>query len=143
MWLSIVKILAVLACSSEAMIAGVGAPATIAPGSVADLKIWTGAVYPKAEDIAIAFGWSSRDSAKHGQIGNLLRYTYIGPYESSLGLFNISIPVKFPADLPKGEGVISASIFSLLHDENIAGLRNIQINVTFDKQTSSNYVFEE
>jgi hypothetical protein len=46
---------------------------------VADLKIWTGSVKPRADDIAVAFGWSPRDSAVEGNIGNLLRYTYIGP----------------------------------------------------------------
>ncbi|CAH0056293.1 unnamed protein product [Clonostachys solani] len=139
---SIAAILAVWACSSEANIVGVGAPETIQPGSAADLKIWTGGVYPSSIDIAVAFGWSPRDSAVKGNIGNILRYTYIGPYESSLGLFNISIPVRFPADIPQGEGVISASIFSLLHDQHIANLRNYQIDVTFGGQTSSNYVFQ-
>ncbi|CAI6064356.1 hypothetical protein V2G26_011326 [Clonostachys chloroleuca] len=140
---SIAAILAVCVCSSKAAIIGVLAPETIRIGSVADLKIWTGSVKPRADDVAVAFGWSPRGSAVEGNIGNLLRYTYLGPYESSLGLFNISIPVRFPADIPKGEGVISASIFSLLHDQNVANLRNFQINVTFDyKTTSPNYVFQ-
>ncbi|CAG9989514.1 unnamed protein product [Clonostachys byssicola] len=139
---SIAAILAMWVCSSEANIAGVGAPETIQPGSAADLKIWAGGVKPISIDVAVAFGWSPRDSAVEGTIGNLLRYTYIGPYESTLGGWNISIPVRFPVDMPKGEGVISASIFSLLHDQHVAYLRNYQLNVTFGSKTSPNYVFQ-
>lgn len=80
MLLSVATVLTTLVYATEAVIIGVSAPETIQPGRPVDLKILTGGIdHRNSTDVAVAFGWSKRDSTVHGDLGHILRYSYLGP----------------------------------------------------------------
>ncbi|CAH0058516.1 unnamed protein product [Clonostachys solani] len=132
------SILAALIATSQAYIQAISVPKTIKPGDTVNLKLISATNMMTVDDIAVAFGYATGNGYA-GALGTNLASFYLGPGESNLGSTVITKTVAFPSDIPKGNGVVSASLFSLFGAAKSPSLTNWNVTITFGDVTSSSY----
>ncbi|KAK4982429.1 hypothetical protein LTR66_006812 [Elasticomyces elasticus] len=121
---------------ASARIAGIQAPATLAPGSSYDITIITGRSYQPVSDISMAFGLVDPASQAHlNTLGTFLDAKTIGRENSNVG-YNLSQQVTIPSSAAEGDAVLTASLFSLHGPLSTPMFTNFHLNVTITKQTT-------
>lgn len=89
-------------------------------------------------DVAIAFGIAT-GKGYPDSLGTLLTSEYLGPALSN-SLDNITFPIVIPGNIPKGESVFAASLFSLYGASTSPTLTNYNVSITVGDTTSGDYV---
>ncbi len=158
---SIAAVASLLAVA-QAKINGISLPATIQPGQGFNLIIESSDFIQSIYDVSIAVGYAT-GAGYPGDLGTVLGSYYLGPgmffslslshqsprastltgrshTEQSNQLNNFPKWVQLPAGIPLGQGVISASLFSLVGAAAGPTLSQYNVTVTFGTTTSSNLV---
>ncbi|KAL2682605.1 hypothetical protein Neosp_007057 [[Neocosmospora] mangrovei] len=122
---------------TEARIVGISVPKTIKPGEDFEAIIISENYIQSVYDVAIAFGYSPGKGFP-GSLGQVADSFYLGPEESNQ-LHNFNKTVKIPESAVKGEGLVTASLFSLYGASSGPTLSNYNVSVTFGDETSKEY----
>ncbi|KAI8668276.1 hypothetical protein NCS55_00852800 [Fusarium keratoplasticum] len=122
---------------TEARIVGISVPKTIKPGEDFEAIIISENYIQSVYDVAIAFGYSPGKGFP-GSLGQVADSFYLGPDESNQ-LHNFNKTIKIPTDAVKGEGLVTASLFSLYGAASAPTLSNYNVSVTFGDKTSKEY----
>ncbi|KAF4980476.1 hypothetical protein FZEAL_3521 [Fusarium zealandicum] len=134
---SVAAAAATLLALTDARIVGIKVPKTIQPGEKFDAVIVTESYIQSVYDVAIAFGYSNGEGFP-GTLGTPVGSYYLGPKASNkLQSFNRTLTI--PKDAQKGEGVVSASLFSLYGRSSAQTLSDYNVTVTFGDKTSTEY----
>ncbi|KAL7921479.1 hypothetical protein ACQKWADRAFT_295187 [Trichoderma austrokoningii] len=121
--------------SANAIIRGIAVPETIKPGAPFHLTIETADYIQAVNDIAIAVGFSVGDGYPN-TLGNLLGSFYLGPKNSNI-LTNITETLTIPAGTALGDGIISATVYSLYGESQEPVLVNHNVTITVGSETST------
>ncbi|RSL72244.1 hypothetical protein CEP54_000847 [Fusarium duplospermum] len=122
---------------TEARIVGISVPKTIKPGEDFEAIIISENYIQSVYDVAIAFGYSPGKGFP-GSLGQVADSFYLGPDESNQ-LHNFNKTINIPTDATKGEGLVTASLFSLYGAAKAPTLSNYNVSVTFGDETSTEY----
>ncbi|KAI5457932.1 hypothetical protein BGZ63DRAFT_325227, partial [Mariannaea sp. PMI_226] len=137
MRLSLTAAAAVLISATQAHINGISVPATIKPGDSFNVIIESSNWIQSSYDVAIAFGYAT-GTGWPGSIGTVVKSFYLGP-EQSNQLHNFNKTINVPKTVPKGKGLITASLFTLEGSLLAPQLENWNVTVTFGSKTSKKY----
>ncbi|KAK1237877.1 hypothetical protein MKX08_002456 [Trichoderma sp. CBMAI-0020] len=133
MQFSIAAIVPFLA-SANAIISGIAVPETIKPGTPFELIITTENYIQAVNDIAIAVGYGKGDGYP-GCLGTVLGSFYLGPENSNI-ITNITETLTIPAGIAQGDGIISATVYSLYGASQVPTLVNHNVTITVGSETS-------
>lgn len=133
MQFSIAAIIPFLA-SANAIISGIAVPETIKPGSPFQLTIETANYIQAVSDVAIAIGYQPGDGYPDC-LGTALGSFYLGPKNSNI-LTNITETLTIPANIAQGDGIISATVYSLYGVSQMPTLVNHNVTITVGSETS-------
>ncbi|KAF7549999.1 hypothetical protein G7046_g8157 [Stylonectria norvegica] len=128
---------ATLLTLTQARITGIAVPATIKPGDSFDAIILSSNYIQSVYDVAIAFGYAPGDGYPQS-LGSVAGSFYLGPEESNQQT-NFTKRVTIPKSAVKGEGIVSASLFSLYGASSGPTLSEYNVTVTFGDETSETY----
>ncbi|PNP37714.1 hypothetical protein TGAMA5MH_10387 [Trichoderma gamsii] len=133
MQFSIAAIIPFLA-SANAIISGIAVPETIKPGEPFQLTIETQNYIQAVSDISIAVGYQKGDGYPDC-LGTVLGSFYLGPSKSNI-LTNITETLTIPANIAQGDGIISATVYSLYGVSQMPTLVNHNVTITVGSETS-------
>ncbi|KAL6695070.1 hypothetical protein J3F84DRAFT_38231 [Trichoderma pleuroticola] len=129
-----VAAIASLLAVANARIVGFAVPETIAPGSTVAATVLTENYIQAVYDVAIVFGYAHGDGWPNS-LGSVLSSSYLGPDESNV-THNITRSITIPAGTPKGDALISASLYSLYGAVYGPTITNFNVSVTIGDETS-------
>ncbi|KAL7895168.1 hypothetical protein HDV63DRAFT_132611 [Trichoderma sp. SZMC 28014] len=121
--------------SANAIINAINVPETIKPGSPFTLTIRTADYIQAVADVAIVVGYQNGDGYPDC-LGTVLGEFFLGPTKSNI-LTNITETLTIPADTPQGEGLISATVYSLYGASTMPTLVNHNVTITVGSATST------
>ncbi|KAM0513376.1 hypothetical protein ACHAPE_007839 [Trichoderma viride] len=133
MQFSIAAIIPFLA-SANAIIRGIAVPETIKPGAPFQLTIETANYIQAVSDVAIVVGYQPGDGYPDC-LGTVLGEFYLGPKNSNI-LTNITETITIPANIAQGDGIISATVYSLYGVSQMPTLVNHNVTITVGSETS-------
>ncbi|KAK7408104.1 hypothetical protein QQX98_009759 [Neonectria punicea] len=134
---SIAAAAAVLLGTAQAHINGISVPSTIKPGDTFNVIILSSNWIQSSYDAAIVFGYASGNGYP-GSLGTVVETFRLGP-ELSNQLHNFNETITIPASVPKGKGVVSASLLTLVGAVRSPVLNDYNVTVTFGDKTSKKY----
>ncbi|KAH6885939.1 hypothetical protein B0T10DRAFT_563920 [Thelonectria olida] len=123
--------------TAQAHINGISVPATIRPGDTFNVVVLSSNWIQSSYDVAIAFGYAT-GAGFPSSIGTVANSFYLGPTKSNQ-IRNFNETITIPSTVPKGKGVISASLFTLIGAVESPTLANWNVSVTFGDKTSKTY----
>ncbi|KAL6800411.1 hypothetical protein J3E68DRAFT_272040 [Trichoderma sp. SZMC 28012] len=129
-----VAAIASLLAVANARIVGIAVPETIAPGATVKATVLTENYIQSVYDVAIVFGYANGDGFPES-LGTVLSSSYLGPDESNV-TYNITRSITIPASAPKGDALISASLYSLYGAVYGPTITNFNVSVTIGDSTS-------
>ncbi|KAF4472719.1 secreted NIS1 [Fusarium albosuccineum] len=134
---SVAAVATTLLALTEARIVGIKVPKTIKPGDEFEAVIISENYIQSVYDVAIAFGYVN-GKGYPGTLGPVADSFYIGPDESNqLHSFNKTLTI--PKEAQKGQGLVTASLFSIYGASGSPTLSNYNVTVTFGDKTSTEY----
>ncbi|KAF7545723.1 hypothetical protein G7Z17_g8950 [Cylindrodendrum hubeiense] len=137
MRLSLAATAAALLAVTEARINGISVPSTIKPGDTFDVIIESSNYIQSVYDVAIAVGYAPGNGYPES-LGSIANSFYLGPAKSNqLHSFNETITI--PSTIPKGKGIVTASLMSLYGAAYSPTLTNYNVSITFGDKTSKTY----
>jgi hypothetical protein len=123
---------------ANAIITGITAPATIAPGQPFIITLNTANYIQAVYNVAAAFGIA--DGKGYPQsLGTVIDSEYLGPSKSNI-LDPINFTVQIDADTPTGPHLLSAAVFSLYGAVAGPGTDYYNVTVTVGSETSTETV---
>ncbi|KAH7000232.1 hypothetical protein EDB80DRAFT_106593 [Ilyonectria destructans] len=129
--------IAALLSTAQAHINGISVPSTIKPGDTFNVIILSSNWIQSSYDVAIAFGYATGKGFP-GSLGTVADSFYLGPDESNQ-LRNFNKTITIPKSTPKGKGVVSASLFTVIGAAESGVLNDYNVTVTFGDKTSKKY----
>ncbi|KAK4085539.1 uncharacterized protein Triagg1_529 [Trichoderma aggressivum f. europaeum] len=132
-----VAAIASLLAVANARIVGISVPETIAPGSTVSATVLTENYIQSVYDVAIVFGYAN-GAGWPESLGSVISSSYLGPDESNV-TYNITRHITIPASAPKGDALISASLYSLYGATYGPTITNFNVSVTIGEYTSPTF----
>ncbi|KJZ70922.1 hypothetical protein HIM_09673 [Hirsutella minnesotensis 3608] len=123
---------------AQARIVGISVPDTIRPGDGFNAIVISENYIQRVYDVAIVFGYVPGNGYPQS-LGYDVESFYIGPGQSNQ-LKSFKKWITIPDSVPKGKGVVAASLMSLYGVLHSPTLSNYQVNVTFGEETSTHYI---
>ncbi|EKD13595.1 uncharacterized protein L3040_009005 [Drepanopeziza brunnea f. sp. 'multigermtubi'] len=123
---------------ANARIAGVAAPAVIAPGTPFVVQLLTENYIQTVYDVSAAFGLSPAPGYQ-GALGTTIGSVYIGPGKSNI-LEPLNFTVSIDSDTIYGQKTLTAAVMSLYGVSSSPALTGFNVTVTVGKETSTDYV---
>ncbi|KAF2186285.1 hypothetical protein K469DRAFT_540081, partial [Zopfia rhizophila CBS 207.26] len=125
---------------TSARIAGLAAPATLAPNSPYTLTVITENYIQRVYDVSVAWGYVAAPGFPQS-LGRDVGSSYLGPDKSNI-LTNISIETTAPAGLreaanAEGKVLLSAAVYSLYGALAQPTVANFNVTVQVGDQTST------
>ncbi|KAK5989444.1 Necrosis-inducing secreted protein 1 [Cladobotryum mycophilum] len=120
---------------AQGRIYGISVPETIRPGDTVDVTIIRQNYIQTVYDVAISIGWAPGDGYPQS-LGRVADSFFLGPKESNK-VDNLTKKITIPADAPKGDAIITASLMSLYGAVYGPTLSNYNVTVTFGDATST------
>jgi hypothetical protein len=126
-----------LLSSANAIITGITAPSTIAPGQAFTVTLNTADYIQAVYNVAAAFGIAEGNGYPQS-LGTVIQSDYLGPADSNI-LTPITFSMSIDPSTPEGPAVLSAAVFSLYGA--VAGpaydLYNVTVTVGTQRSTTT------
>ncbi|KND91591.1 hypothetical protein TOPH_03782 [Tolypocladium ophioglossoides CBS 100239] len=123
---------------AQARITGIAVPETIRPGDSFNATIHSSNYIQSVFDVAITFGYAAGDGYPDS-LGLVAASICLGKDQSNQ-MNDFKKWITIPASVPKGRGIVTASLTSLYGAVAMPVLSNYNVTITFGDVTSSNYV---
>ncbi|PNY26096.1 Uncharacterized protein TCAP_03967 [Tolypocladium capitatum] len=138
MHLSLAAAAASLLALAHARVTGIAVPDTIRPGDSFNAVIHSSNYIQAVHDVAITFGYAS-GAGYPGSLGSVTNSYCLGA-EISNQINDYQRWVSIPSSMPRGRGVVTATLTSLYGAVAMPVISNFNVTVTFGEATSTNYV---